>query len=172
MFRPLSLFNRNPPVPAREDYADPFMRLQREMNRLFDDSFLGLGPFRSDRADARTPCIDVREKDNAIEIDAELPGVDENDLNVEVTDNLLTISGEKKFERKEGDEGGYRVMERSYGSFSRSMTLPFAVDPERIDASFRNGVLKLVLPKPEEARNRSRKIAINKGGQSAGGRTH
>ncbi len=166
MFRPLSLFNRNTEaLPARTDACtgDPFFRLQHEMNRLFDDAFAGFGPsteFRSDRDDPRLPRIDLRESDHAIEVDAELPGVDEKDLKVEISDNLLTISGEKRVERKESKDGEYRVTERCCGAFARSMSLPFAVDPDAVEARFRNGVLKLTLPKPPKAQARSKRIAI------------
>lgn len=169
MFRPLSIFNRNTEaLPARTESlaSDPFFRLQNEMNRLFDDAFVGWGPpaaTRREADEARAPRIDLRDADHAVEIEAELPGVDEKDINVEISDNLLTIRGEKRFERKDEREGEYRLLERSYGSFSRSMTLPFAVDPDAVEASFKNGVLKLTLPKPPEAQARTRRIAINKG---------
>lgn len=169
MFKPLSAFNRGgQQTPARiEPYSsDPFFRLQHEMNRLFDDAFSGFGfpsVFRGELNDARTPRIDVHEADHAVEIEAELPGVEEKDLDVQVSDNLLTIRGEKKFERKDEKEGQYKVMERSYGSFSRSMTLPFSVDPSAVEATFRNGVLKLTLPKPAEARSEARRITIKRG---------
>lgn len=168
MFRPLSIFNRNAEtLPARtENYAgDPFFRLQHEMNRLFDDAFSGFGlpfAFRSDAEEARLPRIDLRDADHAVEIEAELPGVEEKDIDVQISDNLLTIRGEKRFVRKGEKEGNYRVLERSYGSFSRSMTLPYAVDPDAVEASFKNGVLKLTLPKPPEAQTRTKRIAINK----------
>jgi len=169
MFRPLSVFNRNDrQTPARDDAfsGDPFFRLQHEMNQLFNDAFNGFGlsaAFRGDFDEARLPRIDVRDADHAVEIEAEFPGVEEKDLDVQVNDNLLTIKGEKKFERKDEKEGAYRVMERSYGSFARSMTLPFAVDPETVEATFRNGVLKLTLPKPPEARSEAKKIAVKRG---------
>ena len=168
MFRPLSIFNRNAEsLPAKtEAYSgDPFFRLQHEMNRLFDDAFVGFGlpaAFRREADEARSPRIDLRDTDHAVEIEAELPGVDERDIDVQISDNLLTIRGEKKFERKDEKEGEYRVLERAYGSFSRSMTLPFAVDPDAVEASFRNGVLKLTLPKPPEAQARTKRIAINR----------
>lgn len=168
MFRPLSLFNRNAEtLPARtESYSgDPFFRLQHDMNRLFDDAFAGFAlpaSFRREAEEARLPRIDLREADDAVEIEAELPGVDEKDIDVQISDTLLTIRGERKFERKEEKEGDYRVSERSYGAFSRSLTLPYAVDPDAVEASFRNGVLKLTLPKPPEAQTRTRRIAINK----------
>lgn len=167
-FRPLSLFNRNSSLPAARSEpfsGDPFYRLQHEMNRLFDDAFSGFQfptSFRGEGDDARLPRIDVHEADHAVEIEAELPGVDEKDIDVEVADNLLTIRGEKKFERKDEKEGQYRVMERSYGSFTRSMTLPFAVDPNAVEATIKNGVLKLTLPKPPEAQTQSKRIAIKR----------
>lgn len=169
MFRPLSLFNRSAAsLPARsEGYsADPFFRLQHEMNRLFDDAFAGFGmpaAFRGEGADGRLPRIDVRETDKAIEIEAELPGVDEKDVDVQIRDDVLTIRGEKKFERADEKEGDWRVSERSYGSFSRSMTLPFSVDPGAVEATFKNGVLKLALPKSREAEAETRRIPIKRG---------
>jgi len=172
MFRPLTLFNRDRAAPVRrEDYAaDPFFRLHDEMNRLFEDAFQGFGrgfgaptPFSAYEG-ARAPSIDMRETDRAVEISAELPGVDEADLDVEVHDQTLTIRGEKKFERDEEEkDGGYRVMERAYGSFARTIPLPYPVEPDQVDARFRNGVLKLTLPKPAETEAPRRKIAIKNG---------
>jgi HSP20 family protein len=167
-FRPLSLFNRSPSLPAARSEAlsgDPFYRLQHEMNRLFDDAFSGFefpASFRGEGDETRLPRIDVHEADHAVEVEAELPGVDEKDIDVQVADNLLTIRGEKKFERKDEKEGQYRVMERSYGSFTRSMTLPFSVNPDAVEATFKNGVLKLTLPKPPEAQTQTKRIAIKR----------
>lgn len=169
MFKPLSVFGRtNDATPARSDpfAGDPFFRLQHEMNRLFENAVTGFGAgplFRDDLAEARAPRIDVHETDSAVEVDAELPGVEEKDLDVRINDNLLTISGEKKFERKDEKDGAYRVTERSYGSFTRTMTLPFSVDPDSVEATFKNGVLKLTLPKPADARTEARRIAIKRG---------
>jgi HSP20 family protein len=167
MFRPLALFNRGDrSLPARSDYTgDPFFRLQHEMNRLFDSAFssFGLPSLGREFDEFRSPQVDIRETDNAIEVEAELPGVDEKDLDVQLRDNLLTIRGEKKFERKDEKDGDYRVMERSYGSFSRSMTLPYAVNPDAVEAVFKNGVLKLTLPKPADAQNQTKRIAIKRG---------
>jgi len=170
MFRPLSVFNRNGrAIETRPETAfsnDPFFRLQSEMNRLFDDALGGFtapSMLREAGDNARAPRIDVREAENAIEVEAELPGVNEDDLDVQLHDNLLTIRGEKKFERKNENEGDYRIMERAYGSFARTMSLPYEVDPETVEATFRNGVLKLTLPKPAEARQTSKRIAIKRG---------
>ena len=146
------------PTPAD---ADPFRALQRRMDRLFDD-FAGdyRWPFANGRG-APTPSIDVSETDTEMTVDAELPGVEENDIDVTLTDNLLTIRGEKKQEKEEKKKD-YHLTERSYGSFSRSMTLPFDADPAKIKASFKDGVLTITLPKPPEVKAKVKKIAIGK----------
>ena len=166
MFRPLSLFNRNRTVPAlREgDGADPFFQLHREMNRLFDDFFAdfaapALTP--GGASGARGIHMDVRETGDAFELEAELPGVSEDDIHVELSENLLTIRGEKTVEEKDDGEGAVR--RRAYSSFQRSLSLPFDVDPERIDATFKNGVLKLTLPKPAGLESSVKKIAVKRG---------
>ena len=148
------------PAPAE---ADPFRALQRRMDRLFDD-FAGdyQWPFANGRG-ALTPTIDVSETDKEMTVEAELPGVDEKDIDVTVTDNLLTIKGEKKQEKEEKKKD-YHLTERSYGSFSRSMTLPFDADPAKIKAAFKGGVLKITLPKPPEVKAKVKKIAIGKAG--------
>ena len=110
---------------------------------------------------APTPSIDVSETDTEMTVDAELPGVEENDIDVTLTDNLLTIRGEKKQEKEEKKKD-YRLTERSYGSFSRSMTLPFDADPNKIKAAFKDGVLTITLPKPPEVKAKVKKIAIGK----------
>ena len=178
MFRPLSLFNRNAPTARDDAPADPFYRLHDEMNRLFDDAFRSFGTFDSNfsrpsafgdfgalgsSGGSRALRIDARETDDAIEIEAELPGVDERDIDVQLSDSLLTIRGEKKFERKDEKDGEARVMERAYGSFARSFTIPYNVDPDAVEATFKNGVLKLSLPKPPEQVNQTRKIAVKRG---------
>ena len=168
MFRPPSLFRRHRGelTSPNQETTDPFFRLQDEMNRLFDDAFTGFSSpslFGGNDNGARNVRIDVHETDKAIEIEAELPGVAEEDIDVELTDNLLTIRGEKKYERSDEKDGEVRTMERAYGSFSRSMSLPFDVDPDAVEAAFKNGLLKLTLPKPPETIARSKKISINRG---------
>lgn len=162
MFRPLTLFNRNRSLPtAPGDPGDPFLRLQHEMNRLFDDAFSGFPAFGSPAGGALTPRADLKESGDSLEATFELPGVDEKDLDVEISDNILTVRGEKRAERSEGEEGsGYHFVERSYGSFARSIALPAEIDQDKVRADFSNGVLKLWLPKSPEARTRTRKIAI------------
>jgi len=108
---------------------------------------------------ALAPSIDVSENDKGIEVTAELPGVDEKDVEVTLADNLLTIKGEKKSEREEKEEGSY-VSERSYGSFQRSFSLPYEVDAGKVEAKFDKGVLKISLPKSPELKKKTKKIAI------------
>ena len=167
MFRPLAIFNRNnaETAPAAASSADPFFRLQHEMNRLFDDAFSGFGlasRLSPEPAEFRSPRIDIRETDSALEVEAELPGCDENDIDVQLSDNVLTIRGEKRFERKDEKNGEYRLIERSFGSFARSIPAPFDVDPDAVEATFRNGVLKLTLAKPPGAASRTRKIEVKR----------
>ena len=163
MFRPLTLFNRNRNAPALTENADaPFLQLHREMNRLFDDFFTDFGSSSffapATGSGARAIHIDVKDAGKALQIEAELPGVSEDDIDVEISDNLLTIRGERRDEEeKEG------VSRRSYASFQRSMSLPFDIDPDAVEAKFKNGVLKLTLPKPAELEARTKKIAVQKG---------
>jgi HSP20 family protein len=140
--------------------GDPFLNLHRGINRLFDDAFRGFGV---PETYATGPSIDVRETGKGLEVTAELPGVDEKDIDVTLANGALTIRGEKKHERDESEEG-YHVMERSYGSFSRSIPLPFDVDDKSVSASFDKGVLRITLPKSPEAESHVRKIAV-KGGK-------
>ncbi len=162
MFRPLTLFNRNRNAPSlREGDADPFFAFHRDMNRLFEDFFSDFGDppyFTGDKGAHRGINIDVKDRGKAFELEAELPGVYEGDIDVEIHDNLLTIKGEKKFE-EENDDGA----RRAWSSFHRSMSLPFDVDPDAIEATFKNGVLKLRLPKPPELEAKTRKIEVSRG---------
>jgi HSP20 family protein len=146
--------------PARE-----LATIQNEMNRLF-------GTFFNDPAGAGTatgvrrwiPAMDLVENDNDFVLRADLPGLTESDVNIELEDNVLTISGERKSEHEDRRQGFYRV-ERASGSFSRSLTLPEGIDPEKINASFSNGVLEVTVPKPEQ--RKPRKVTIS----AAGGAT-
>ncbi len=125
-----------------------FTALQREIDRLFDDFGRGWDRFTSAPA---FPKIDVGESDGEIEITAELPGLEEKDINISVADNLLTVSGEKRAE-SEHKEKNYTVSERIYGSFSRTVALPPGVDPAAIKATVAKGVLKVSVPKPASAK--------------------
>ena len=121
--------------------------LQSEMNRLFDTFFGGRPATGGMRR--WVPPMDLVETDDHLVLKADLPGLDSDDVDIEVKDGVLTVSGERKTEHEERADGFYRV-ERSFGSFSRSMSLPQQVDAEQISASFDKGVLEVRIPKPEE----------------------
>jgi len=120
------------------------------------------------------PRVDVAEDEKAVTLTAELPGVDEKDIDVSLVDDQLTIRGEKRSEHDEKKEEDGRTLhrvERSYGAFQRTLALPHKVDPEHISAQFKDGVLKITLPKPPDAiaQKQSRKIEVNKPTGSTGG---
>lgn len=129
---------------ARSD--NPFISLQREVDRLFDDFTRGFPAFGNGKLDL-LPSMDVTETDKEIEITAELPGLEDKDVQINVADNLLTIRGEKKAEKEEKDKD-YRLVERSYGSFERTLELPDGINPDAIKAIIAKGVLKVTIPKP------------------------
>lgn len=146
---------------------DPFMTLQDEMNRLFED-FMG-DPFRFSLAKRNDwsgvdfyPSVDVSESDREVVVTADLPGMDENDVQVNFDRGVLTISGEKRTEREEKDKRYHRI-ERSYGSFRREVPMPCEVDEDKITATFKKGELKVVLPKSREAVMSGKRIAVTKG---------
>ena len=122
--------------------------LQTEVNRLFD-TFFGGG--RSGLAGSRRwlPAMDLLEMEDDLVLKADLPGLDKDDVTIEVKDGVLTVSGERKAEQEERSEGYYRV-ERAYGSFSRSLSLPQGVDADQVQADFDKGVLEVRIPKPAE----------------------
>lgn len=118
----------------------PLFGLRREIDRLFSDVMGGA-------ATRWSPATDIRENDQEIDIDFELPGIRPEDVNINVENGILTVSGEKRAERKEDEEGRYHLVERSYGSFFRSFQLPQGVDESQIKAEFDNGVLTIRIPK-------------------------
>ncbi len=145
-----------------EGGESPFFALHHEIDRVFDDLRRGApwAGFGIPNGGARfAPLLDVFETDKAIEIDAELPGMTEDDIDVSVVDNILTVKGEKKSET-EKKEADYHMVERSYGVFTRSLTLPYEVEASKVDAKFDKGVLKITLPKPAEVRAKTKKIKI------------
>ncbi|MFQ6003024.1 MAG: Hsp20/alpha crystallin family protein [Candidatus Zixiibacteriota bacterium] len=135
------------------------LSIQDEMNRLFDD-FFGRPVTRPTwTEEVWSPYVDVSEtKDNVI-VNAEIPGMSKDDVKVSVQDNVLTLSGEKKQEKEEKDANYHRI-ERSYGSFSRSFTLPTSVQPDKVKATYKNGILKITLPKTEEVKPKEIPISI------------
>ena len=127
--------------------------------RMFDD-FFGLDRRRMDLQNFDwTPRVNVEEKEEAFEITAELPGMKKDDLDIEVQDDVLTIKGEKKFEKDE-KEANYHICERSYGTFQRSFTLPENVKTDDIEAEYKDGILKLVLPKVEPVKPKEIKVKV------------
>lgn len=147
---------------------DPFRELrglQDEMNRLFN-----LGVSRSGNGEdivrgAWSPSVDIFENKDQIVLEAELPGMKPEDVNISIENNVLTIHGERKFEKKDEGDNFHRV-ERSYGNFTRSFTLPPTISSENANAEFENGVLRLTLAKREEAKPRRIEIKVGKGAQA------
>jgi HSP20 family protein len=133
---------------------EPFTR---EIDRVFD-AFFG----QTDQGRRWVPPMDLVEAEDHFVLKADLPGLSEGDVNIEVQDGTLTISGERKSEHEQREKGWYRI-ERSFGSFSRSLTLPDGVDPDGIEASFSEGVLEVRIPKPEERKPRRISISSSAG---------
>jgi len=147
-------------VLTRWDPFREFTTLQDRMNRLFRDSF-------SEGQEALTtsifaPLVDVYEDEHNVTLKIEVPGIDEKDIDVRIENNTLTVHGERKFEKEEKEEN-YRRVEREYGSFTRSFTLPNSVDPENVQANYEKGVLKIKLAKKAEAK--PKQIKVNVGGE-------
>jgi HSP20 family protein len=148
------------PIVRWEPFRD-LVSLQGRMNRLFDESFRGVsrGGAEEDWAQgAWSPAVDIYEKDGTIVLKAELPGIEPKDVDVRVENNILTLKGERRFEAEVQQES-YQRVERAYGAFSRSFTLPTVVDTDNIKAEFKDGVLRMSLPKKEEAK--PKQISIN-----------
>ena len=147
----------------RDTEVNPFFTLHREMNRMFDEVFRGidLARFAPTRAlnGLGWPQIDIDETDKEVRITAELPGLDEKDLSLEIANGVLSISGEKK---SESEDKARRFSERYYGRFERRIPLE-DVDEDKVSAAFKNGVLTIIVPKSAEAKN-VRRIAINRNG--------
>lgn len=159
-------------IKREEEQEHPAYGLQREMNRLFDDFFRSwdmplvgrpfeLSAFSTYENSSITPRIDFQETDKELRISAELPGLNEKDIDVTLSNDTLTIRGEKKQESEENVKGWYR-MERSYGSFTRSIPLPCEVDEDQCTATFKNGVLTVSLSKTAQAQAVTKSIPIRK----------
>ena len=152
----------------------PFANLRREFDRMLEDfpwgwrrpltrSAFDVEPFwRGFAGVGAVPAVDIAEKDKEYEITAELPGMDESNIDVKFADGLLTLKGEKKEEKEEKNKD-YYLSERRYGSFQRSFSVPDGVDAEKIEAAFKNGILTVTLPKTPEAQKKEKKIEIKKG---------
>jgi HSP20 family protein len=142
----------------------PVFGLRREIDRLFDDAFVGRGGANWN------PAVDIEETAKELRLDVELPGIREEDIELEVENGVLSIRGQKTAERKEeGEEGRYHLVERSYGSFYRSFQLPPAVDEKQIRADFEKGVLRISIPKTALPQPRRIQIGGVSGGTTAAG---
>jgi HSP20 family protein len=139
---------------------DPFrdlVTLREKMNRLFEDAVTSRGEEKDLVTSSWAPAVDIYEDENELVLTAEVPGIEEKDIEIKLEDNTLSIHGERKME-KETKEENYHRLERAYGSFFRSFTLPNYIDQEKINAQHENGVLKITMPKRPELKTRKVKI--------------
>lgn len=149
------------PVPGSMMGRDPFWSLQRSMNRLFEDVLRSSAtPAVGESGDVYSlmPQMNISETDKEFRVTAELPGVAEKDVDVTLDDDVLTIRGEKRLEKKE-DKENYHVVERSYGQFQRSILVPHSVKGDQVQARVENGVLTIILPK-NQTQEKTRHIAV------------
>lgn len=149
-------------TPARRREDEPMYNMRQEMDRLFEDFFrdFELMPGDRERRGQFMPSVNVSESDTAIEATFELPGLSEDDIDVTLLHDRLTVTGEKREEEKEEKKNYYR-RERSYGYFRRSIPLPAGVvDPDNVDATFDKGILTITMPKREEAQKTSKRITV------------
>ena len=145
-------------VLTRWDPFRDFAALQNRMNRLFEEQY-GSGREESLTTGAFVPPVDIYEDEHSIQLKLEVPGIDQKDLDIKVENNVLSVSGERKFEKEQKEENFHRV-ERRYGSFTRSFTLPNTVNTEDITADYANGVLTVKLAKRAEAKPKQIKVNI------------
>ncbi len=139
---------------------DPFkdlVTLREKMNRLFEEAFTGRGEEKDLVSGTWTPSVDIYETENSLVLTAEVPGIKEDDVEIKIEDNTLILQGERKFE-KETKEESYHRIERSYGSFYRSFTLPSSIDQDKIQAEHENGVLRITMPKRPELKPKKVKV--------------
>jgi HSP20 family protein len=160
--RDLVPWSKGQQVATRQEPFDPFLTLHREMNRLFDDVFRGFGSMGRVGSPLMEgqfgwPRLELSETEKAVTISAELPGLSEQDVQVEIDNGVLSIRGEKKAER--GDQSKF-FSERYYGSFERQIPLE-GVEEDKAQAEFKNGVLTVTLPKSEQSNRNVRRISIN-----------
>jgi len=150
----------------RSSGVHPMERMREEMNRMFDSFFrdpfapLELDWPRSFQSLELSPRVDIEDRKKEIRVSVELPGLEPDDVEVDLADNTLTVKGEKKTEESE-ERDGYYLSERSYGAFQRVIPLPVEVEPDKVKARFKRGVLTVRLPKSERARENVRKIAVS-----------
>ncbi|MEK0083829.1 Hsp20/alpha crystallin family protein [Benzoatithermus flavus] len=146
-------------LPGRMANDDPFIRLWNDVDQLFRNVIGDVGPGEWLRTGSFGPPVEVSETSTELKVVAELPGVDEKDVSVELQGDTLVIRGEKKAE-EERKEGGYHLAERRYGSFSRALRLPCEIDADKVRATFKNGVLTITMPKPAELQRQPKRIEV------------
>ena len=152
---------KNPAI-ERENGSNPLVSLQREINHVFDDFWQRVENgwnSRSDVVGMFGPNTDITETDQSVEVSVELPGMTQDDIDISLSNDAMTIRGEKKIEHDEERKGVY-MSERSYGSFFRTVPLPAGVDADKADAEFKNGVLTVTLPKTAEAQAKVKRIPV------------
>lgn len=161
-FKSLIPFGRSTGLARGDGDFDPFLSLRREMDRMFDDFSRGWSlPSPASSNGFLSPRVDVAETDKGLEVTAELPGIDQKDIELDIADNVLTLKAERATEKEEKDEKKhYHLVERSHGSYMRRFALPFEADPDKVEASFDKGVLKVFVPRSPEAEKHVKKIAI------------
>jgi HSP20 family protein len=142
-----------------------FATLQDRINRVFRDSYSGSDRDESLTTSSFAPAVDVYEDEHKVTLKIEVPGIDEKDIDVRVENNTLTVHGERKIEKEEKEEN-YRRVERQYGSFTRTFTLPQTVDTDKVSANYDKGVLNVTLPKKAEAK--PKQIKVNVGSEKQG----
>jgi HSP20 family protein len=149
-------------VITRWDPFREFTTVQDRLNRLFRESYGAEGREESLATSSFAPPVDVYEDEHNVTLKLEVPGIDEKDIDVRIENNVLTVHGERKIEKEEKEEN-FRRVERQYGSFTRTFTLPTTVDAEKVAANYDKGILKIVLPKKAEAK--PKQIKVNVGGE-------
>jgi HSP20 family protein len=153
-------WSRSNPQPVRfEGELSPFLSLHREMNRLFDDVFRGFdAPARLAPFGSGWPRLEIADQNQQVQVIAEVPGLEEKDIEVLLEDGVLTLRGERSSETSDKDR---QFSERFYGRFERRIPIDYQIADDKVEASFKNGVLTVTLPKTEPVAGRSKRIAIN-----------
>ncbi|MGD9347117.1 MAG: Hsp20/alpha crystallin family protein [Candidatus Aminicenantes bacterium] len=139
---------------------DPFrdlVTLREKMNRLFEEAYSARGEERDLVSSSWAPSVDIYETEQTLVLTAEVPGIEDKDIEIKIEDSTLTLKGERKFE-KETEEENYHRIERAYGSFYRSFSLPPYIDQDKIEAEHEQGVLKITMPKKHESKPRTVKV--------------
>ena len=147
----MATLTRYNPFRELDDMLTPLRLFQDSVNRIFSEG-AATRPW--------TPSVDIKETENEITLIADVPGVEQKDLEIKIEDGTLTLKGERKFEEEKKGEGYHRI-ERGYGSFVRCFSIPDSVDPEKVKASYKNGVLTVHLPKKEVAKPRTVKVSVD-----------